>query len=175
MAVAPRFAGGPGRLGREPALLRQVANRAADLGFGAYPFAAAKPGERRVGITRADVPTTTERYDTIVWIPAKCRMPADRPVPNRIPATPPAMEMRIASLRNCSSTSRRVAPTARRTPISRIRSSTEASMMFMMPMPPTRSEIDAIAPSTTLKIALVRCSWCSSCSGTVTSKSTTEL
>ena len=71
--------------------------------------------------------------------------------------------------------SRSVAPTARRTPISRIRSSTEASMMFMMPMPPTSSEMDAIAPSTTLKIVLVRCSWRSSSSGTVISKSTTVL
>ena len=32
-------------------------------------------------------------------------------------------------------------------PISRVRSVTVASMMFMMPMPPTISEIDAIAPS----------------------------
>ena len=42
----------------------------------------------------------------------------------------------------------RVAPTARRTPISRVRSMTLASMMFMMPMPPTSSEIDAIATMT---------------------------
>ena len=51
-----------------------------------------------------------------------------------------------------------VAPTARRTPISLMRSRIDASMMFMMPMPPTMSEIDAIAPSTTLKIVLVCCS-----------------
>ncbi len=48
-------------------------------------------------------------------------------------------------------------------------------MMFMMPMPPTSREIDAIAPSTTLKIALVRCSWRNSASGIAISKSTTEL
>ena len=34
-----------------------------------------------------------------------------------------------------------------RMPISRVRSVTETSMMFMMPMPPTSSEIDAIAAS----------------------------
>ena len=33
----------------------------------------------------------------------------------------------------------RRAPSARRTPISRVRSCTETSMMFMMPMPPTMS------------------------------------
>ena len=51
-----------------------------------------------------------------------------------------------------------VAPIARRTPISLMRSRIDASMMFMIPMPPTISEIDAIAPSTMLKIVLVRCS-----------------
>ncbi|EXI76377.1 MAG: hypothetical protein AW07_00322 [Candidatus Accumulibacter sp. SK-11] len=34
-----------------------------------------------------------------------------------------------------------------RIPISRVRSVTETSMMFMMPMPPTSSDTDAIAPS----------------------------
>ena len=48
-------------------------------------------------------------------------------------------------------------------------------MMFMMPMPPTISEMEAMAPSTTLKIVRVRCSCLSSSSGTVISKSTTPL
>ena len=56
-----------------------------------------------------------------------------------------------------------------------MRSRIDASMMFMMPMPPTTSEIDAIAPSTTLKIVFVRCSCLSSSSGTVISKSVTSL
>ena len=40
-----------------------------------------------------------------------------------------------------------LAPTASRRPISRVRSVTETSMMFMIPMPPTISDTDAIAPS----------------------------
>ena len=48
-------------------------------------------------------------------------------------------------------------------------------MMFMMPMPPTISEIEAIAPRTMLKIVRVRCSCLRSNSGTDTSKSTTVL
>ena len=64
------------------------------------------------------------------------------------------MKIRVASTRNWRSTSRRRAPTARRTPISCVRSRMLASMMFMMPMPPTRSEIDAIATMTISKIAL---------------------
>ena len=41
-----------------------------------------------------------------------------------------------------------VAPIAFRMPISRVRSETETSMMFMMPMPPTRSEIPTTPPAT---------------------------
>jgi hypothetical protein len=51
------------------------------------------------------------------------------------------------STRNCVSTSDPRAPIAMRMPISRVRSVTETSMMFMMPMPPTTSDIDAIAAS----------------------------
>ncbi len=40
--------------------------------------------------------------------------------------------------------SRRSAPTALRTPISRVRSVTETSMMFITPTPPISSEIDAM-------------------------------
>ena len=40
----------------------------------------------------------------------------------------------------------RLAPTALRMPISRVRSVTDTSMMFMMPMPPTSSEMPAMAP-----------------------------
>ena len=43
--------------------------------------------------------------------------------------------------------SRRRAPIAMRMPISRVRSVTDTSMMFMMPMPPTSSEMEAMAPS----------------------------
>src|SRR6266581_2037307 len=119
--------------------------------------------------------TTTESHETTVAMPATRSMPALSAAPTTIPDTPPVTLMSTASLRNCSRISRSVAPTARRTPISRMRSSTEASMMFMIPMPPTTSEIDAMAPSTTLKMVLVRCSCFSSSSGTVISKSTTEL
>ena len=40
------------------------------------------------------------------------------------------------------------APTALRSPISRVRSLTETSMMFMIPMPPTRSEMPATSVTT---------------------------
>ena len=40
-----------------------------------------------------------------------------------------------------------MAPNALRNPISRIRSVTDTSMMFMTPMPPTNSEMPATPPS----------------------------
>ena len=43
--------------------------------------------------------------------------------------------------------SRVFAPTAWRSPISFVRSLTETSMMFMMPMPPTISDTEAMAAS----------------------------
>ena len=63
------------------------------------------------------------------------------------PISPPRHDSTTASTRNCSITSRATAPIARRMPISRVRSVTETSMMFMIPIPPTSSEIAATAPT----------------------------
>ena len=56
-------------------------------------------------------------------------------MPTRMPMIPPAMLITTDSVRNCSSTACREAPTAMRRPISRVRSVTVTSMMFMMPIP----------------------------------------
>ena len=45
-------------------------------------------------------------------------------------------------------------------PISRVRSVTETSMMFMMPMPPTSRLTAATAPSNAVRIFVVPCSVC---------------
>ena len=58
-------------------------------------------------------------------------------LPLKMPITPPVPVSVIASIRNCARISRRLAPTALRMPISRVRSVTETSMIFMTPMPPT--------------------------------------
>jgi hypothetical protein len=90
-------------------------------------------------------------------------------MPMMIPAMPPIREMANDSITNWARMSLRVAPMARRTPISRVRSSTLASMMFMMPMPPTSREMPAIEPMTMLKILCVWRLCSSSASGTTTS------
>ena len=48
--------------------------------------------------------------------------------------------------------SRLRAPTDMRMPISRVRSVTDTSMMFMMPMPPTRSDTPAIAARSVVRV-----------------------
>ena len=65
----------------------------------------------------------------------------------------------------------RVAPIARRTPISCVRSVTVASMMFMMPMPPTSNEIQAMYISSRVSRAFCFCNAFSSRIGTMISKS----
>ncbi len=64
-----------------------------------------------------------------------------------MPTTPPAAASVTASTRNCVRMSLVFAPAACRSPISRVRSVTDTSMMFMMPIPPTMSETDAMAAS----------------------------
>src|SRR5713101_1399532 len=69
------------------------------------------------------------------------------PPPSAMPMVPPITESVTASIRNWSMMWRRRAPTAMRRPISRVRSVTDTSMMFMIPMPPTSRETEAIAAS----------------------------
>ena len=64
-----------------------------------------------------------------------------------MPISPPNSDSTIASTRNCSQHLALGAPMASRMPISRVRSVTETSMMFMMPMPPTSRLTAATADS----------------------------
>ncbi len=57
-----------------------------------------------------------------------------------------------ASIKNCINTLPRVAPNALRIPISRVRSVTDTSIMFITPIPPTSKEIAAIPPNTLFNI-----------------------
>src|SRR5215217_601656 len=78
------------------------------------------------------------------------------PMPSRIPAIPPLTVRATASSRNWRSTSRVRAPTALRSPISRVRSDTLTSMMFITPTPPTTSEMPAIEARTRVRMPRMR-------------------
>ena len=71
-----------------------------------------------------------------------------------MPITPPRAEVVPASITNCRMISFFFAPSDLRMPISRVRSVTETNMMFIMPMPPTSSEMPAM-PTSTMVIILV--------------------
>ena len=60
---------------------------------------------------------------------------------------PPTEVSTTASSRNCQRISRRRAPSALRTPISRVRSVTEIIMIAITPMPPTIRAIEEITTS----------------------------
>ncbi len=69
--------------------------------------------------------------------------------------SPPRIDRTRASMRNWKRMSRFLAPIAFRMPISRVRSRTETSMMFMIPIPPTTSEIEAIPASRTVSSPVI--------------------
>ncbi len=89
--------------------------------------------------TRAAI---TEASGTFAGIAVRWAMAnATRP-PTSMPTAPPTNVRVAASTRNCHRISRRVAPRALRTPISRVRSVTEIVMIATTPTPPTISPMD---------------------------------
>ena len=77
---------------------------------------------------------------------AICPTTAPMAQPRAMPISPPIRLSTDDSARNCTRISALCAPTALRRPISRVRSVTDTNMMFMMPIPPTNSEMAAIPP-----------------------------
>ena len=75
--------------------------------------------------------------------------------PTRIPNKPPVILIKIDSIRNWLLMSIPRAPTDIRRPISFVRSVTETSMMFMMPIPATSSEKAAATTRITVMVSIV--------------------
>ena len=75
--------------------------------------------------------------------------------PKTTPNNPPVREMSTDSIRNWSEITKPVAPTAIRKPISLVRSVTETSMMFMMPIPATSNEKAAATTRMTVTVSIV--------------------
>jgi len=76
----------------------------------------------------------------------------ESPQPKAIPITPPIRLSIADSVKNCRRISDFRAPNAFRKPISRVRSVTVTSIMFIIPIPPTNSEIPPIPLSMIVKI-----------------------
>src|SRR5207247_2317620 len=116
--------------------------------------------------TAAATPTdsTVASGETVVDHRKYRDSPAAAVRPRMMPMSPPATLNATASSTNCDRTSRRRAPTARRIPISLVRSAIDSSMTFMMPMPPTRSDTAAMAASSSAIVLVARSSVRPSCS-----------
>ena len=88
--------------------------------------------------------------DMLTCQPAKLPTAQVDTAPSSTPMAPPIRLSVTASMRNCARMSRPRAPTAMRRPISRVRSVTLTSMMFMMPMPPMIRLMPATAASSSV-------------------------
>ena len=75
--------------------------------------------------------------------------------PTSMPSSPPVTEMSTDSIKNCNEMTGPVAPTAIRNPISLVRSVTLTSMIFMIPIPATRSEKAAATTRMMVTVSMV--------------------
>ena len=98
-------------------------------------------GEMR-GVMTPEVPMLDVRSIELATVASPHAMAK----PAMVPMMPPVTHSAADSVRNWAVMSRLVAPSARLMPISRMRSVTLVSIMFMMPMPPTKREMPATAP-----------------------------
>ena len=99
-------------------------------------------------------PPITAVGEMSVGQPASADSTFDATIPSAAPASPPTTLSSADSTRNWRSICKRRAPIAMRIPISRVRSVTETSMMFMIPIPPTSNDIDATAASSSVMASL---------------------
>ncbi len=76
------------------------------------------------------------------------------PPPIKTPIKPPVRDSKTDSIKNCSRIIRGVAPKAFLNPISRVRSVTVTSIMFMTPIPPTTKLIAAIPDNPIVKVPI---------------------
>ena len=72
-----------------------------------------------------------------------------------IPIPQPRSVRTLASVRNCIIISELSAPIDLRIPISRVRSETETSIIFIIPIPPTRSDIAAIPQRNNFSVSVM--------------------
>ena len=100
------------------------------------------------------MPSATDQTSIAAGIGVNVAIVSAMTAPSIVPMTPPKIDSTTDSVSICAMMSERRAPSALRRPISRVRSVTTISMMFMMTMPPTTSD-SATTPTSTAKMPLV--------------------
>ena len=86
-------------------------------------------------------PATIDHGATVAGSGETAAMNCASNIPSPMPIAAPTVLSVAASTRNCDRMSHRLAPSAFRMPISRVRSATATSMMFMITIAPTTSPI----------------------------------
>ena len=74
--------------------------------------------------------------------------------PSISPIIPPIRHIIMASIKNCILIEEFLAPNALRVPISRVLSVTDTSIIFITPIPPTRSAIPAIMDTARVSLSI---------------------
>ena len=112
--------------------------------------------EKETAINIQSGENTAGHAGTILTIlTARCAIPLPAKIPSPTPSNPPILHTLTDSLKNCSRISEFLAPSALHKPISRVRSPTATNIMFIIPMPPTRSENPAILPNPIFRTVLI--------------------
>ena len=159
--------------GAEPGDGHVTATRSAGLRSGSSR-AALKAGQMPKKMpTEAEkpMPMANDHHGSEIGKPDRMLISQPIEAPRTMPMTPPSEVRNTASSRNCQRISRRRAPSALRTPISRVRSVTLMVMMAITPMPPTISAIDEITTSARKMPLLIRSQILNSASWVPMSKS----
>ncbi len=116
------------------------------------------PGNNQQNIPTAPEKTTEPKIASLemsVGQPNSFGIASERTIPNTMPMKLPVRLSTIDSMRNWLRTADERAPMAIRMPISRVRSVTETSRMFIIPMPPTSSETLSMHASSIVMVLLV--------------------
>ena len=110
-------------------------------------FSAGINPETMPTMTATVTETTTDHMDIGTLYPIRWPPICEKAIPKTIPTKLPIKEIKTDSAKNCIIIQEFGAPKALRVPISRVRSVTETSIIFIIPILPTIREIEAIAAS----------------------------
>ena len=97
-----------------------------------------------------------EDQETLVVIPAKWLTPQAKTQPNIIPNKPPKKVKDTDSAKNWKLMSWLLPPMALRRPISRVRYVTVVRIIFIIPIPPTKSDMPAMEASKIVKVLVTK-------------------
>ena len=114
---------------------------------------------------------------TILGIEKSGKTHSEAAIPSNTPKIPPVTLIMMDSIRNCTLITKPVAPTAILKPISFVRSVTDTSMMFIIPIPAINNEKPAAIPRISVTVSIVddRVSIISACERMVKSSASSSF